>query len=170
MTIEGLELIKKYEGCNLKAYKCPAGVLTIGYGNTRYLNGEPVREGDVITQEEADALFKKTLDNFEYQVKLIIGDRLKTILPESAISALVSLAYNIGITAFGKSTLLKVIKQNKNNLRDIEFQWLRWNKAGGVILNGLTKRREEEFAIYKRAVLNQYTVNEREKFFKCNYI
>lgn len=170
MTIEGIDLIKKYEGCSLTAYKCPAGIWTIGYGNTTYLNGEKVKEGDIITQEEADKLFKDTIDNFEYQVKMIIGDRLKTILPEGAISALVSLAYNIGITAFGKSTLLKVIKQNKNNLRDIEFQWLRWNKAGGVILNGLSKRREEEFAIYKRAVINQYTVNEREKFFKCNYI
>lgn len=170
MTIEGLELIKKYEGCNLKAYRCPAGVFTIGYGSTRYLNGEPVREGDVITQEEANALFKDSVDKFEYQVKMIIGDTLKAILPESAISALVSLAYNIGITAFAKSTLLKVIKQNKNNLRDIEFQWNRWNKANGKVLNGLVKRREEEFAIYKKAVLNQYTVNERAKFFKCNYI
>lgn len=170
MTIEGLELIKKYEGCNLKAYKCSAGIWTIGYGNTTYLNGEKVKEGDVISQDEANKLFKDTIDNFEYQVKMILGDTLKTILPESAISALVSLAYNIGVSAFAKSTLLKVIKQNKNNLRDIEFQWLRWNKAGGVILNGLTKRREEEFAIYKRAVLNQYTVNERAEFFKCNYI
>ena len=170
MTIEGLELIKKYEGCSLKAYKCSAGIWTIGYGNTTYLNGEKVKEGDVISQDEANKLFKDTIDNFEYQVKMILGDTLKTILPESAISALVSLAYNIGVSAFAKSTLLKVIKQNKNNLRDIEFQWLRWNKAGGVILNGLTKRREEEFAIYKRAVLNQYTVNERAEFFKCNYI
>lgn len=170
MTIEGLELIKKYEGCSLTAYKCSAGIWTIGYGNTTYLNGEKVKEGDVISQDEANKLFKDTIDNFEYQVKMILGDTLKTILPESAISALVSLSYNIGVSAFAKSTLLKVIKQNKNNLRDIEFQWNRWNKANGKVLNGLTKRREEEFAIYKRAVLNQYTVNERAKFFKCNYI
>lgn len=169
MTIEGLELIKKYEGCSLTAYKCPAGIWTIGYGNTRYLNGEPVKVGDEITQEEADKLFKDTIDNFEHQIKMILGDTLKTILPESAISALLSLAYNIGVTAFAKSTLLKVIKQNKNNLRDIEFQWNRWNKANGKVLNGLSKRREEEFAMYKNAVINQYTVNERAKFFKCNY-
>lgn len=169
MTIEGIDLIKKYEGCSLTAYRCPAGVFTIGYGSTRYLNGEPVKEGDIITQEEANKLFKDTIDNFEYQVKMILGDTLKTILPESAISALVSLAYNIGVSAFAKSTLLKVIKQNKNNLRDIEFQWNRWNKANGKVLNGLIKRREEEFEMYKNAVLNQYTVNERKKVFKCNY-
>ena len=170
MIIEGLELIKKYEGCKLTAYKCPAGIYTIGYGNTKYQDGTSVKEGDEITQQQADELLKVIVDDFEYQVKMILGDTLKTILPESAISALVSLAYNIGVTAFAKSTLLKVIKQNKNNLRDIEFQWLRWNRANGVVLKGLTKRREEEFAIYKKSVLNQYTINEREKFFKCNYI
>lgn len=169
MTIEGIELIKKYEGCRLKAYRCPAGVWTIGYGSTRYTNGDKVKEGDRITQEQADALFKDTVDKFEYQVKMILGDELKAILPESSISALVSLAYNIGITAFAKSTLLKVIKQNKNNLKDIEYQWLRWNKANGKVLLGLTKRRKEEFEMYKNGVLSQYSKAEREKIFKCNY-
>lgn len=169
MTLEGIELIKKYEGCRLKAYRCPAGVWTIGYGSTRYTNGDKVKEGDRITQEQADALFKNTLDNFEHQVKMILGDELKAILPESSISALISLAYNIGIGAFAKSTLLKVIKQNKNNLKDIEYQWLRWNKANGKVLLGLTKRRKEEFEMYKNGVLSQYSKAEREKIFKCNY-
>lgn len=169
MTLEGIQLIKRYEGCKLKAYRCPAGIYTIGYGNTKYQDGTSVKMGDVITQQQADELFKDTLDNFEHQVKMILGDTLKAILPESSISALVSFAYNVGIGAFAKSTLLKVIKQNKNNLRDIEFQWLRWNKANGVVLNGLTKRRNAEFEMYKNGVLSQYSNAEREKIFKCNF-
>lgn len=169
MTIEGIELIKKYEGCKLKAYRCPAGVLTIGYGNTTYLNGNKVKEGDIISQEEADALFKDTVDKFEQQVKMILGDTLKAILPESSISALVSFAYNVGITAFAKSTLLRIIKDNKNNLKDIEIQFKRWNKANGKVLEGLVKRRKEEFEMYKNGVLSQYSNAEREKIFKCNY-
>lgn len=169
MTIEGYELIKHFEGCKLKAYKCSAGVWTIGYGNTTYLNGNKVKENDVITQEQADALFKDTVDKFEYQVKMILGDTLKAILPESSISALVSFAYNVGIGAFAKSTLLKIIKQNKNNLKDIEVQFKRWNKANGKVLEGLVSRRNAEFEMYKNGVLSQYSNAEREKIFKCNY-
>jgi lysozyme len=173
MTLEGYELIKHFEGCRLKAYRCPAGVLTIGYGNTTYLNGSKVKENDVITQEQADALFKDTVDKFEYQVKMILGDTLKAILPESSISALVSFAYNVGITAFAKSTLLRIIRENKNNLKDIEIQFKRWNKANGKILEGLVKRRNAEFEMYKNGVLSQYSNAEQEKIFssqfKCNY-
>lgn len=169
MTLEGYELIKHFEGCKLKAYKCPAGIWTIGYGNTTYLNGNKVKENDVITKEQADALFKDTVDKFEHQVKMIMGDTLKAILPESSISALVSFAYNVGTTAFAKSTLLKIIKQNKNNLKDIEIQFKRWNKTNGKVLEGLVSRRNAEFEMYKNGVLSQYSNAEREKIFKCNY-
>lgn len=173
MTLEGYELIKHFEGCRLKAYRCPAGVWTIGYGSTRYTNGDKVKEGDRITQEEANALFQKTVDEFEHQVKLILGDELKTILHPHSISALVSFAYNVGITAFAKSTLLRIIRENKNNLKDIEIQFKRWNKANGKILEGLVKRRNAEFALYKKGVLSQYSKQEQEKIFssqfKCNY-
>lgn len=173
MTIEGIELIKKYEGCKLKAYRCPANILTIGYGNTTYLNGDKVKEGDVISQEEADKLFKDTLDKFEYQVKMIMGDELKAILPESSISALVSLAYNIGIGAFSRSTLLKIIKQNKNNLKDIRIQFMKWVYANGKVLNGLVERREAEYKLYEKGILSQYSKAEQEQIFgeqfKCMY-
>lgn len=173
MTIEALNLIKRYEGCRLKAYRCPSGVLTIGYGNTTYLNGEKVKEGDVITQEEADALFKRTVDEFEHQVKMILGDTLKAILPESSISALVSFAYNVGITAFGKSTLLRIIRDNKNNLKDIRIQFMKWVYANGKVLNGLVARREAEYKLYEKGILSQYSKQEQEKIFgqqfKCNY-
>lgn len=169
MTLEGYELIKHFEGCRLKAYKCPANIWTIGYGNTTYLNGSKVKENDVITQEQADALFKDTVDKFEHQVKMILGDTLKAILPESSISALVSFAYNVGIGAFAKSTLLKIIKQNKNNLKDIEIQFNKWVNANGRKLEGLVKRRNAEFEMYKNGVLSQYSKAEQEKIFKCNY-
>lgn len=173
MTIEGYELIKHFEGCRLKAYKCPAGVWTIGYGSTRYTNGDKVKEGDRITQEEANALFQRTVDEFEYQVKLLLGNELCTKLHPHSLSALVSFAYNVGITAFGKSTLLRLIRDNKNNLKDIYIQFKRWNKANGEVLNGLTTRREAEYALYERGVLSQYSKQEQEKMFskqfKCDF-
>lgn len=173
MTLEGYELIKHYEGCRLKAYKCPAGVWTIGYGNTRYSNGDKVKEGDRITQEEANALFQRTVDEFEYQVKLLLGNELYTKLHPQSLSALVSFAYNVGITAFGKSTLLRIIRENKNNLKDIYIQFKRWNKANGEVLSGLVARREAEYGLYEKGVLSQYSKQEQEqifgKQFKCNF-
>lgn len=173
MTLEGYDLIKHYEGCKLKAYRCPAGIWTIGYGNTRYTNGDKVKEGDRITQEEANALFQKTVDNFEYQVKLLLGNELCTKLHPHSLSALVSFAYNVGITAFGKSTLLRIIRENKNNLKDIYIQFKRWNKANGEVLEGLITRREAEYGLYEKGVLSQYSKQEQEqifgKQFKCNF-
>lgn len=173
MTLEGYELIKHYEGCRLKAYKCPAGVWTIGYGSTRYSNGDKVKEGDRITQEEANALFQRTVNEFEYQVKLLLGNELCTKLHPQSLSALVSFAYNVGITAFGKSTLLRIIRENKNNLKDIYIQFKRWNKANGEVLPGLVARREAEYGLYEKGVLSQYSKQEQEqifgKQFKCNY-
>ena len=173
MTIEGLELLKRHEGCKLKAYKCPAGVWTIGYGNTKYQDGTSVKEGDTITQQQADKLFKDTVDKFEYQVKMILGDTLKAILPESSISALVSFAYNNGIGAFSRSTLLKIIRDNKNNLKDIRIQFMKWVNVNGRKLEGLVKRREAEYNLYEKGILSQYSKQEQEqifgKQFKCMY-
>lgn len=173
MTLEGYELIKHFEGCRLKAYRCPAGVWTIGYGSTRYTNGDKVKEGDRITQEEANALFQRTVDEFEYQVKLLLGNELCTKLHPQSLSALVSFAYNVGITAFGKSTLLRIIRENKNNLKDICIQFKRWNKSNGEVLEGLVTRREAEYNLYEKGVLSQYSKTEQEKIFskqfKCNF-
>ena len=138
MTEAGKALIRKFEGCSLVAYLCPSKVWTIGYGNTFYADGTPVKEGDKIDMYTANQLFIVTL-------------------PKEAIDALVSLAYNIGTGAFAKSTLLKKLKENKLNFDEIEKWWTCWNKSNGKVLNGLVRRRAAEFDMYRNAVLNQYT-------------
>lgn len=160
MTEAGKALIRKFEGCSLVAYLCPSKVWTIGYGNTFYADGTPVKEGDKIDMYTANQLFDITLDKFEKQVKMLLGDTLLVTLPKEAIDALVSLAYNIGTGAFAKSTLLKKLKENKLNFNEIEKWWTCWNKSNGKVLNGLVRRRATEFDMYMNAVLNQYTKKE----------
>ena len=157
MTENGKALIRKFEGCSLVAYLCPSKVWTIGYGNTFYADGTPVKEGDKIDQSTANQLFDITLQKFEKQVKMLLGDTLLVTLPKEAIDALVSLAYNIGTGAFAKSTLLKRIKLNKLDFDGIEAAFMMWVKSNGKVLNGLVRRRAAEFDMYRNAVLNQYT-------------
>ena len=157
MTEKGKQLIKNFEGCSLVAYKCPAGYFTIGYGNRYYADGTPVKEGDKIDQATGNQLFDLIVAEFEKQVKMLLGDTLVATLPKEAVDALVSIAYNIGTGNFSKSTLLKRIKADKNNLGGIEDAFLMWNKAGGKVLNGLQRRRAAEFAMYRDAILSQYT-------------
>ena len=157
MTEAGKALIRKFEGCSLVAYLCPSKVWTIGYGNTFYADGTPVKEGDKIDQATANQLFDITLNKFEKQVKMLLGDTLIVTLPKEAIDALVSLAYNIGTGAFAKSTLLKRIKLNKLDFDGIEAAFMMWVKSNGKVLNGLVRRRAAEFDMYRNAVLNQYT-------------
>mgnify|MGYP003391643746 CR=1 FL=1 len=170
MTKEGFELLKQYEGCSLIAYKCPANIWTIGYGSTYYLDYSKVQEGDKINMDLANKMLKHTVEDFEKSVHYLLNG---LYLPEQCISALVCFAYNVGITAFAKSTLLRIIKDNKNNLKDIEIQFKRWNKANGKVLEGLVNRRNAEFVLYKKGVLSQYSKQEQEKIFssqfKCNY-
>lgn len=154
MTEKGKAMLRQFEGCSLVAYKCPSGVSTIGYGNTFYADGTPVQMGDKIDQETANRLLDITIEKFETQVRLLIKD---IILPAEAIDALVSFSYNCGTAAFAKSTLLKKIKLNKLDLEGIGAEFLKWNKSNGKVLNGLTRRRKEEFQMYKEAVLSQYT-------------
>ena len=157
MTEKGKGLIRQFEGCKLVAYKCPAGKWTIGYGSTFYADGTPVKEGDKIDQATANQLFDLIVADFEKQVKMILGDTLVATLPKEAVDALISIAYNIGTGNFSKSTLLKRIKADKNNLGGIEDGFLMWVKAGGKVLNGLQRRRAAEFAMYRDAILSQYT-------------
>lgn len=161
MTEKATQLIRKYEGCSLIAYKCPAGKWTISYGLTQYPDGSPVKEGDKLTDMvEANRMFDLVLEKFEKQVKLILGDALLVALPPDSIGALVSFAYNCGTTAFAKSTLLKRIRENKLNFDTIEYEFSRWNKSNGKVLSGLTKRRKAEFELYKEGILSQYTKKE----------
>jgi lysozyme len=166
MTKNGLSLIKEFEGFSLVAYKCVAGYYTIGYGNRFYLDGTEVRENDKIDFALAEQLLLHTVEDFEKQVRLLLDG---LVLPEICIDALVCLAYNIGCNAFAKSTLLKKIKADKNNLDEIEKEWLRWDKANGKVIKGLTNRRKREFELYKKGILNQYTKSEiYDIYHKCN--
>lgn len=130
------ELIKKYEGCRLTAYKCPAGIWTIGYGTTVYPNGQPVKRGDKCTQAEADSLL-------EWYVKNKI--QLPSGINKNQTAALQSLIYNIGQGAFDRSSLKKAIVA-----KDWKAVWKNWDwvTGGGKFLNGLAKRRAEELMLF----------------------
>lgn len=138
ITKRAIILIKKHEGCKLKAYKCPAGVWTIGYGHT----GSGVLPGQVITTDNAEKLLIEDLSKF---VDFI--NKLELSITENQFTALLSLVYNIGMGAFKASTLLKCIKANPTS-SNIKYEWLRWTKANGRSLPGLTTRRTEEVTLY----------------------
>ena len=143
MNKAGKDLIKSFEGCKLIAYQCSAGRWTIGYGNTFFEDGTPVKPGDRITQAKADQLFELIVSNFADKV----AKEIKTILTDNQFSAIVSLAYNIGIGNLQKSTLLKKVNFNPND-PTIRAEFAKWNKAGGKVLAGLTRRREAEAKLY----------------------
>jgi len=143
VNAEGYALLKKYEGCVLKAYKCPAGVWTIGFGNTFYEDGTKVKEGDVITQQRADELAKYIVEQFATSIRAMI----KQPLNENQFSACVSLAYNIGTGGFKKSSVLRKLNVNPTD-PTIADSFRLWNKGGGVVLKGLVRRREAEIALY----------------------
>lgn len=134
----GIELIKRFEGCRLETYICPAGVFTIGYGHT----GADVKSGLKITQEEAETLLKNDLKAFEKGVQRII----KKELTQNQFDALVSFAYNLGLENLKKSTLAKLINQGK--IKEASSQFERWVYANGVKLNGLIRRRKAEKELF----------------------
>lgn len=135
---EGLSLIKKFEGCELEAYKCAAGVWTIGYGSTKGVN-----EGDTITQNEADELLLEEMHEYEGY----INDMVTSDLKQYEFDALVSWVFNLGPSNLSSSTLLQKLN-NKDN-EDVPNQIKRWNKAGGKVLQGLVRRREAEALLYE---------------------
>jgi lysozyme len=140
---KGLRLIKEFEGCKLTSYKCPAGVWTIGIGSTRYADGSPVKQGQTLANEEAALLLlSKTLASYEHAVNAI-----KVELTQNEFDALVSLTYNIGAGNLASSTLVKMLKADGNKA-EIAKQFLRWNKAGGKELAGLTRRRNAEAELF----------------------
>ena len=125
---EGLSLIKKFEGCELKAYQDSVDVWTIGYGHTK-----GVEDGQEITQEEAEEMLASELDEYEGY----INDLVECDLEQCQFDALVAWVYNLGPTNLRSSTLLK--RLNSNDLEDVPNQIKRWNKAGGKVLNGLVR-------------------------------
>lgn len=137
----GIALIKQFEGCKLTAYKCAAGVWTIGVGHT--LN---VREGDKITQKKADALLAIDLAATEIAVERNVKPKIN----QEMFDALVSLVFNIGIGHFTTSTVLKEL--NKVDYVAAADAILMWNKGGGKILVGLVKRRQAERQLFLEGV------------------
>lgn len=130
----GLEIIKGFESLKLAAYLCPGGKWTIGYGHT----GPDVEQGMVITEEDADDLLEQDLNRFEAAVKANVSVELD----ENQFSALVSLVYNIGVTAFRDSTLRK--KLNTGDYEGAADEFPRWNRSKGKVLAGLARRRAAE--------------------------
>jgi lysozyme len=137
----GADFVKKYEGCRLNAYKCPAGVWTIGYGSTA-----GVKEGQVISQAQAEALFDKDIQRFVDGV----NQAVKVELNQNQFDALVSFAYNCGVGALQKSTLLEYVNKRQFDKASVEFE--KWNKGGGKVLQGLVSRRNEEQALFDRSI------------------
>lgn len=137
MSDKGIAALKAFEGCRLQPYVCSGGKLTIGYGST----GPHVKPGMKITQKEADALLLKDLDRFEKAVTTAL-ENSELIVPQYKFDAMVSLAFNIGITAFNRSSVLKLWLQGKNEAAANAF--LKWNKANGKVNAGLVRRREAE--------------------------
>lgn len=135
--MEGLALIKKFEGCELKAYQCSAGVWTIGYGHTK-----DVVEGMEITQEEAEQMLVDELHEYESYINKYVT----VALSQNQFDALVSWVYNLGPANLSASTMLKVL--NSGEYEDVPAQMKRWNKAGGKVLEGLIRRREAEACLF----------------------
>lgn len=135
---EGLALIKKFEGCELKAYHCAAGVPTIGYGST-----QGVTMDMEITQEEADELLMDDVHKFEEAVTRAV----KVPLKQNQYDALVSWTFNLGPSNLSSSTMLRVLNEGK--YEEVPAQIKRWNKAGGKVLQGLIRRREAEALLFE---------------------
>lgn len=133
----GIDLIKQFEGCRLTAYQDSVGVWTIGYGHTK-----GVKNGDSITQAQADAFLRDDVQVAESDVTRLV----KVTLSQNQFDALVSFTYNLGVRSLSTSTLLR--KLNAGDTKGAADEFLRWNKAGGKVLNGLTRRREAEQSLF----------------------
>lgn len=137
MHEEAKKLIKKFEGCRLTAYKCPAGIWTIGYG---YTHG--IHEGMSITQDQADILLDEEIDNVAKQVSSVV----KVPLTSNQEDALIDFAYNLGIGNLKSSTLLK--KLNVSDFAGAADEFDKWIYASGKVLPGLVKRRQAEKELF----------------------
>ncbi len=135
---EGISLIKKFEGCELKAYQDSVGVWTIGYGHTK-----DVKDGDEISAEMADIMLEEEMPEYEGY----INDMVKVPLEQCQFDALVCWVYNLGPNNLRESTLLKLLNAGDYHL--IPSQIKRWNKAGGETLKGLIRRREAESLLFE---------------------
>ena len=133
----GVSLIKSFEGLRLKSYQDSVGVWTIGYGATR-----GITVGMTITNEQAERMLANDIGRFEPEIERLV----KVPLNQAQWDAVMSFTYNLGAANLGSSTLLKLL--NSGDYAGAAAQFPRWNKAGGQVLAGLTKRRASERAMF----------------------
>lgn len=154
LSERGAALIKSFESCErrvagrtgwFRAYRCPAGVLTIGWGHTN-ARGRPFGEGATWSRAECDAAFEEDADFFAAGVR----ERVRVELTQAQFDALVSLAYNVGLAAFEGSTLLR--KLNGGDVAGAAGEFRRWTRGGGKVLPGLVRRRTAEAALFRGAI------------------
>ena len=139
---EGKDLIKSFEGCRLNAYKCSAGVPTIGYGTTYYPNGDKVQMDDVITLQQAIELFDALIVRYER----IVNSKLKVEVKQNEFDALVSHTYNTG----GSSTLFKLVNMKADKDKIKNWFTTKYITANGKRLKGLVIRRQKEWLLYNK--------------------
>jgi lysozyme len=158
LSEKGEKLIKHFESCRLEAYQDAKKVWTIGWGNTSYENGARVKKGDKVSQWRADELFRRISQKFVNEVAFLT----KGIpLLQHQFDALVSFAYNVGsdidadkvAKGLADSTLLRLIIENTEH-PGISAEFLKWNKSGGKVLDGLIRRRKAEAYLYMSGELN----------------
>jgi lysozyme len=139
-----IDLIKQFEGFFTKAYLCPAGVVTIGFGSTMWMDNKKIKMGEIISMAGAEKLLSWELTK---KSSALIGLNLS----QQQFDACLSLIYNIGVGNFNRSTLLKKIKANPND-ETIADEFKKWNKAKVdgelIVLKGLTRRRDAEQQLY----------------------
>jgi lysozyme len=143
MTAEQVaaSLIKEFEGCELTSYLCHANKWTIGWGSIKHTDGRPVKEGETITQAQADEYLRIEI---ERRMQAMI---YPASLNANQLGAVISFAYNLGVGAFNASTLRRKMMANPND-PTIRNEFMRWNKAGGKVLRGLIRRRDAEANTY----------------------
>jgi lysozyme len=141
ISITGIKLIEGYESLRLEAYKCPAGVWTIGLGTTQ-IDGVPVKKGQTCTEEQAYEYFELHMQKEVYPYL----NKVKVQLNQNQIDALCSFIYNIGGPQFLSSTLFKLL--NSGKFIEASEQFRLWSKAGGKVLKGLVKRRKSEKELF----------------------
>jgi lysozyme len=135
---EGIALIKKFEGCKLRAYLDAVDVPTIAYGRTK-----DVKIGDICTQQQAEDWLEEELVEYEGYV----NEAVKVELTQPQFDSLVSWTYNLGPSNLNRSSMLRVL--NTSDYDNVPEQIMRWNKAGGRVLPGLVRRREAEAEMFK---------------------
>ncbi len=142
VTDEGLRLIMRFEGFRAHAYRDPVGIWTIGYGHTSMAGPPRVHRGMVVTRAEAAAILRRDVDMFAGGVRRLV----RVELTDSQFSALVSFAYNVGLGALARSSVLKAV--NARQFDAVPRRLALWVKAGGRRLPGLVKRRAAEAAMF----------------------